>query len=105
MGKHQAFKHFCARICFASLLLAAAACGGGGGIFSSSSPNIEAAEARGREDARKAVEAPAASMQREHAVLEISSRRERLRATGDTAAASAYARAAEAVLDSAGVFD
>lgn len=62
-----------------------------------------AAAKHGRIDADKAIEAQAGSKQRERALLQIRAREQKIKETGDSAAATAYIRAAEARLDSAGI--
>lgn len=69
------------------------------------SPFASEATARAKADARRAIDAPAGSMQRESAILDIHARAHRIALTGDSATARVYLNAAIAELDSAGVFD
>lgn len=91
------FKH----IAIAGCLFAAASC---------SSPeaqttpeNVRAAIEHGRADADKAIEEQPNSQAREHAILRIRANEQKIKEAGDSAAAAAYARAAEERLDSAGI--
>lgn len=69
----------------------------------STSSNETLASAKGREAALKALEMPSGSMQQEKAMLHIRAIEHKIRQAGDTLAADAYLRAAQAVLDSASV--
>lgn len=64
----------------------------------------EQATARAHIDAQKAIDAPAGSMARENAILEIHARAHRLELTGDSATARVYLRVATDMLDSANIF-
>lgn len=57
----------------------------------------------GRADAGKAIDAAPGSQQRESAILHIRANQQKINESGDSAAAAAYARAAEERLDSAGI--
>ena len=65
--------------------------------------NVRAAIEHGRADAGKAIEAQSGSQERERAILRIRSNQQKINEAGDSAAAAAYAHAAEERLDSAGI--
>lgn len=90
------FKH----IVIAGCLFAVASCSSNDAQISESE---YAAAEYGRADAEKAIQAEPGSMGRERAILHIRSNEQKIKETGDSAAAAAYARAAEERLDSAGI--
>ncbi|MDE7376525.1 MAG: hypothetical protein K2N16_06730 [Muribaculaceae bacterium] len=65
--------------------------------------NVRAAIEHGRADAGKAIKAQPGSQEREQAILRIRANQQKINEAGDSAAADAYARAAEERLDSAGI--
>lgn len=67
------------------------------------SENERAAAEYGRADAEKAIQTDPGSMERERAILHIRANEQKIKETGDSAAAAAYAGAAEERLDSAGI--
>lgn len=91
------FRH----IAIAACLFAAASCSSPEAVTTSES--VRAAVEHGRADADKAIEAKSDSQERERAILQIRANEQKIKETGDSAAAAAYVRAAEERLDSAGI--
>ncbi|MCC8119947.1 MAG: hypothetical protein LIP09_14550 [Bacteroidales bacterium] len=86
-------------ICLA--LLATLACGSDGGS-KRVSPNEPLAREEGAKAAERAIRT-APGMEREKAILSIRAKEQEIRATGDSLAADAFAKAAQERLDSAGL--
>lgn len=68
-------------------------------------PNDVLAAENARRDAKRVIDAPAGSMQRERAILHIHSTQEAILQTGDTAAAAVYGDTVRAVLRRASIID
>lgn len=90
-------------ICLFLMTLALASCDSKPQTRVKTQNEIEA-EAYGRADADKVIKSRPQSMEREKAVLHIKVKENQIREAGDSLAAAAYANAAKARLDSAGVF-
>lgn len=82
--------------------VALAACSSPAPAPQQSESECQASE-QGRADAAKAIEAAPGSMERERAILQIRANEQKIKESGDSAAAAAYIRAAEASLDSAAI--
>ncbi len=85
-------------ICAALSVTLAMMCSCGSAPTAPTSPNVTLAATKGREAATEALSLPKGSMQQEKALLRIRATEHRIRTAGDSAAADAYAAAAEAVL-------